>query len=311
MSGADIQLEGGNWCRIHNRILEQLARLKLTGREASCIFFLLRMTYGNQVKEHEISLSLWAAGTNIDKRHVKGVLDGLIKRKIIYCHAGSQGRGKTSIYGINKYFEFWDSNEDMPSKVPEKVPPTVPIEESEKVPHSAPFESGKGTVCGNEKVPPTVPEKVPPTVPIKERSIKDPGFRSFRDRSVPAFRDRTEKPREQVALANDAGLTPRQLTAQTDALLDITGLRALVDAGHDRKLRDAQDAAILLAKLGYGDRDGLFGLHQRWLTENSWRSNKIPTLNNLMEFASLDQQRQTAAAVNTDTLDFSLDEVLI
>lgn len=165
MTGADIQLEGGNWSRIHNTILERLALLKMTGREASCLFFLLRMTYGYQRKFSAISLTLWAEGTGINKRHVKGVVDGLIERNIIVCDTGTRGRGNASVYGFNKYFEQWGA--------PEKVPPTVPNETTEKVRHTVPFENGKGTVYGKEKVPSTVPEKVPPTVPIKERSSKE------------------------------------------------------------------------------------------------------------------------------------------
>ncbi len=152
--GADVQLEAGNWSRIHNLILEQLAKAELNGREAKCLFFLLRMTYGKQQKEHEISLSLWADGTAIDKRHVKPVIDRLIERRIIVRIDGKVGRGNTAIYGFNKYFEQWDSEEKVPSTVPiEKVPETVPFIEDV-------FE---------EKVPSTVPEKVPSTVPIIER----------------------------------------------------------------------------------------------------------------------------------------------
>jgi phage replication O-like protein O len=129
MNGADIQVEQGNWAKVHNGILEQLAKARLDGREAKCLFFLLRMTYGKQQKQHDISLSLWAEGTNIDKRHVKPIIDKLIQRRIIYRVEGKQGRGNTAIYGFNKYFEQWDSEEKVPSTVPEKVPSTVPIKE--------------------------------------------------------------------------------------------------------------------------------------------------------------------------------------
>lgn len=149
--GIDIQVERGNWAKVHNCILEKLACIKLDGREAKCIFFLLRMTYGNQTKEHCISLSLWADGTSIDKRHVKPVIDKLIERNIVYRLEGKRGRGNTAIYGFNKYFEQWDSEKKVPRTAPiKKVPSTVPIQK--------------------EKVPSTVPEKVPSTVPIKERS---------------------------------------------------------------------------------------------------------------------------------------------
>jgi len=155
--GACIQVELGNWARVHNLILEQLAKAKLDGREAKCLFFLLRMTYGNQKKEHEISLSLWAEGTNIDKRHVAPLVNKLIERGIVYRVDGKKGRGNTAIYGFNKYFEDWDNAK--------KVPHTVPIE---KVPSTVPFIEEKNV----EKVPSTVPEKVPSTVPITERKAE-------------------------------------------------------------------------------------------------------------------------------------------
>lgn len=150
-SGADIQVELGNWAKVHNLILEKLAKANLSGREAKCLFYLLRMTYGKQEKEHSISLSLWADGTGIDKRHVKPILDDLIERNIVYRIDGKKGRGNTSIYGFNKYFEQWNDAEKVPSTVPiKKVLPTVPFLQ--------------------QKVPSTVPEKVPSTVPNKERS---------------------------------------------------------------------------------------------------------------------------------------------
>lgn len=153
-TGADIQIENGNWLRIHNGIFERLAKLRMSGREASCLFFLFRMTYGYQTKEKPISLSLWASGTGIDKRHVKGIVDGLVERRIIYRTEGKRGRGNTATYGFNKYFEQWDNGEKVPDSVPiKKVPDSVPIDDPD----------------AQEKVPDSVPEKVPSTVPIKER----------------------------------------------------------------------------------------------------------------------------------------------
>lgn len=167
-SGADIQVENGNWAKVHNLILKALAKVDLTGREAKCLFFLLSMTYGKQEKEHEISLTLWAEGTGIDKRHVKPIIDRLIDRHIVNRIDGAKGRGHTAVYGFNKYFEQWDSKEKVPSTAPiveEKVPPEAPIE---KVLDTVPF----GDFGFDEKVPSTVPEKVPSTVPTKERESK-------------------------------------------------------------------------------------------------------------------------------------------
>lgn len=151
-SGADIQVENGNWAKVHNGILKQLALIKMDGSEAKCLFFLFSMTYGKREKEHEISLSLWATGTDMDKRNVAKVIGKLTDRQIIYRLGGSRGRGAIAIYGFNKHFEKWD-------KPLEKVCPDTPLE---KVLHNTPLIE--------EKVCPDTPEKVCPDTPTIERS---------------------------------------------------------------------------------------------------------------------------------------------
>lgn len=150
-TSADIQVENGNWAKVHNTILKKLAFIKLDGREAKCLFFLFSMTYGNREKEHAISLSLWATGTDLDKRNVAKVIDGLIARNIIYRTGNGRGRGSITIYGFNKHFEDWDiSTEKVSSITPiEKVLPITPFLEL--------------------KVLPITPEKVLPITPTTER----------------------------------------------------------------------------------------------------------------------------------------------
>lgn len=107
--GADIQIENGNFTRIHNAILEKMAEGKFTAYEHKCLWFLFRMTYGWGKKQDAITLNQWAEGTHIDKRNVKRVLDGLIKRKVILCVKGPGGRGHVATYGFNKYHEAWQT----------------------------------------------------------------------------------------------------------------------------------------------------------------------------------------------------------
>jgi len=148
ISGAEVQIENGNFTRIHNAILEEIALGKFNVSEYKCLLVLLRKTYGYQKKEDAISLNQWAEGTGINKRHVKPVLDRLIERKVILCQKGSAGRGHTAVYGFNKYFEQWE----------EKVRTDVPIK---KVRTDVPI--------NKEKVRVDVPEKVRVDVPTKER----------------------------------------------------------------------------------------------------------------------------------------------
>jgi phage replication O-like protein O len=173
--GADIQLEGGGWSRIHNRIWELLAQANLTSREFRCLMFLFRQTYGYQKKADAISLSQWADGTGMQKHHVMSALGKLEERRIIVRIAGSQGRGKTAVYGFNKYHEQWISDT-------KKVPDEVPIK---KVPTSVPFIE--------KKVPTGVTEKVPTGVPTKERKKQQAACRQLSE-FVQAFQHFTGRP---------------------------------------------------------------------------------------------------------------------
>jgi phage replication O-like protein O len=101
-----IQVENGNFARIHNEISERLARTDLSGSEFRCLWFLLRKTYGFQRKEDHISYSQFAEGTGLDRRNVIRSLDKMAKRNIIYCHDNGNNRPQT--WGFNKYFEQWD-----------------------------------------------------------------------------------------------------------------------------------------------------------------------------------------------------------
>jgi len=155
-TGADIQVENGNWAKVHNTILKKLALTKLDGREAKCLFFLFSMTYGKREKEHAISLSLWASGTDLDKRNVARVVDGLVERNIIYRIGNGRGRGSIAVYGFNKHFEKWDiPAEKVSSMTPiEKVSPETPLNE--------------------EKVSSMTPEKVSSMTPTIERKAEKP-----------------------------------------------------------------------------------------------------------------------------------------
>lgn len=104
-TGADIQIEDGEYTRIHNLILEALSSAPLNGSEFRCILFLMRKTYGWQKKDDEISLSQWEKGTGIKRQNVWSTLKTLEAKKIIYSR--DNGAGKSKSYGFNKYTEQW------------------------------------------------------------------------------------------------------------------------------------------------------------------------------------------------------------
>ncbi len=101
------QIEDGNFTRIHNDILEAITLGKFTIREYKCLLFLLRKTYGWQKKAEHISLSQWEQGTGIKKQNVAKALANLSKRNVIYRDISTGGRGKSSKYSFNKYFDKW------------------------------------------------------------------------------------------------------------------------------------------------------------------------------------------------------------
>ena len=125
-------VEDGNFTRIHNEIIEQMALGKFTAYEHKCLWFLFRMTYGYRKKEDAISATQWAEGTDINRRNVQRVVDGLVKRKVIYRKDGSRGRGHSAVYGFNKYFEQWQQPEKACVDTPDKKRVTERILSEEK-----------------------------------------------------------------------------------------------------------------------------------------------------------------------------------
>lgn len=107
-----IQIDDGEFTRLHNTILEKLALARLTASEYRCLMFLFRMTYGWQKKDDAISLSQWATGTGIDpekKRHnVLRTLQGLVSKGVIYTKPNGNNRPAT--WGFNKNFDSWDAS---------------------------------------------------------------------------------------------------------------------------------------------------------------------------------------------------------
>lgn len=102
-----IQIDDGEFTRIHNDILDGLAKARFTAMEFRCLFFLVRMTYGWQKKEDTISLSQWAAGIGIDDKNrgnVLNTLNGLVTEGVIYTR--SNGNNRPATWGLKKsYFD--------------------------------------------------------------------------------------------------------------------------------------------------------------------------------------------------------------
>lgn len=103
-NGNEIQIEQGEFTRVHNAIFDALSKARLSGAEFRCVLFLFRKTYGWNKKEDIISLSQWADGTDSKRQHVLKPLKSLIEKKIIYKRFD---KGQIPTYGFNKYIEQW------------------------------------------------------------------------------------------------------------------------------------------------------------------------------------------------------------
>lgn len=106
-----IQIDDGEFTRLHNTILEKLALARLTASEYRCLMFLFRMTYGWQKKEDKISLSQWAKGIGLDpdtdRGNVVRILRGLVSKGVILTK--TNGNNHPATWGFNKNFEQWDA----------------------------------------------------------------------------------------------------------------------------------------------------------------------------------------------------------
>lgn len=112
VNGADIQVEQGNYTRIHNAILNQITQFDFTAREYKAVLYLLRVTYGYQTTTTKISGAAWETGTGIKRQNIMATVGGLVRRNIIVQEGGGRGRGHIASYRFNKYFDTWRSAEN-------------------------------------------------------------------------------------------------------------------------------------------------------------------------------------------------------
>lgn len=103
--GAEIQVENGNYSRIHNAILEAIYGGNFSARELKCLLFLLRKTYGYSKKSDAISYEQFADATGIARRHVMDTMQGLLRKKVVIVE--SNGTNRPQSWTFNKYLEQW------------------------------------------------------------------------------------------------------------------------------------------------------------------------------------------------------------
>ncbi len=104
--GDSIQIDKGEFVRIHNTIFDLLAKAPLRGQQFRCLMFLFRKTYGFNKKEDKISLAQWAEGTGLRRQNIWRELQLLIKCNVIY--AQKNGIKSAMTWGFNKHHEQWN-----------------------------------------------------------------------------------------------------------------------------------------------------------------------------------------------------------
>ena len=99
----NLQIDDGNFTRVHNRILEELAKIQLSGHEIRIVFALWRKTYGWQKKEDFISVSQFQEMTGLNKVRISETIRKLKERNLV-----TENRNPSSVvYGFNKHFTTW------------------------------------------------------------------------------------------------------------------------------------------------------------------------------------------------------------
>lgn len=103
---ADVQIDNGDFTRIANAILENVARAKLNGTQHAIINIVWRYTYGFQRCAAEISLTYLEKGTGYSKRQIQRAVRELIDRNILLVQSNYTAT-TPSVIKFNKNYDTW------------------------------------------------------------------------------------------------------------------------------------------------------------------------------------------------------------
>lgn len=299
-SGAEIQVNHGEYTRIHNAILERLAEYDFTSREYACILFLLRKTYGFNRKECKLSYGDFRDATGIDPAHVSRTMKRLVEYKVV---TRSEARTKTAAtWSFNKYFEQWtiksrlktpshdDTNycsfgnslEDEPEQtIAETAIELLPNEQKtiaetaiDDCQKSNSYISAKDTIKDISKDTPKESEDAPPLnrngyfgMPYPHRKEKD---------TADGYTQQAKK----------LGVDAPAFVAIVDVLIDTALWRSLIEkVGETKWLDFAKQDAIRLIRLGNTTPEHITRLIDMYKTVNHWRGDAPILPRQLTEFA--------------------------
>jgi len=147
-----------------NRIIENLARQRLSGNEWQIIMCLLRKTYGWSKTSDTISLGQLSDGTGISRPHVARALARLVQRNIVIKGVARIGNTTVSKLSLNKRCGTWQGLPKAATLLPEQATPE-PTQQHENC------MTGDTTIT----VPPlgVLPEQATGVLPEQATTIKD------------------------------------------------------------------------------------------------------------------------------------------
>ena len=108
MAHEDLQVEGGNYTRIVNRVIEELVKTPLLGAELAISLFIIRKTYGFNKKEDEISLTQFEKATGRSRPTIVKALKNLQLVKVIKLVKIGTSKKHSNLWAFNKYYETWE-----------------------------------------------------------------------------------------------------------------------------------------------------------------------------------------------------------
>lgn len=141
---ASPQKENG-YIPIATEIVDKLCTYRISGVEWLIIWLIIRKTWGWSKTEDQISLRQFQEATEIKQRHhVIRAIRNLVAKRIIIQWGGT-ARGTSHTYKLNKNYDQWLQDNEVPKKVPQP--------------------KSRGTKNGEFEVPKKVLHEVPPVVP--------------------------------------------------------------------------------------------------------------------------------------------------
>ena len=288
INGNDIQIEQGEFARIHNSILGILAKARFTGSEYRCLLFLLRKTYGWQKKEDAISVSQWAEGVGVEfeKRHnVWRTLQVLVEKNVIYARDNGNNRPKT--WGFNKYVETWDATLLPQTVIAHDNSSVMPDDNSFDTP-VMPHDNSTVIRGDNRTVMPQDNNKRNKET-IKEGEETNP---------LPTLSSVGQKtyPKKSFVYHNDWRAAYQPLF---ERLIDVYRIRPMIDVVEDEKAISAMQGIVIdLAKLGCTTVEAVDGLEKQWYaTDFRGKKKEAPKARQFVEFAAT---QKTSAPVASE-----------